>query len=139
MAAAPSIDDLNSHLDSICLEHNIRRERSARHGRAYKVRGGGHYIRIPEIRSRLGYLIGLHELGHLIGPGRSAPRLEAEANAWKWALSETLVEPTPANLRAIGKRLSGYQRWAENRQYRKHPPRFPPPEHDFWAMVIWAK
>jgi len=136
---SPAIADLDAHIDSLCLEHSIRRELSARRGRAFRVRGGGtNYIRIPAIKSRLGYLIGLHELGHLIGRGRSAPRLESEANAWKWALAETLVEPTPANMRAIGRRLLNYQRWAEDRQHRKHPPRFPPPEHDFWRMVTWT-
>jgi hypothetical protein len=136
--ADPAIADLDAHLESICLERGIRREASSRRGRAFHVVGGAHYIRIPPVRSRLGYLIGLHELGHLIGPGRSAPRLEAEANAWKWALGETIVEPTPANLKAIGRRLLSYRIWAENRQHRKHPPRFPPPEHDFWRMVAWS-
>jgi hypothetical protein len=87
----------------------------------------------------MSYLVALHELGHIVGRGRSAPKLECEANAWKWALERAIIEPTPANLRGIGRRLRSYQRWAARLQKRrKNPPRLPAPEHDFWRMAAWA-
>ena len=82
--------------------------------------------------------IALHEIGHLVGRGRSAPRLESEANAWLWALQHSAVEPTPATKRSISKRLRGYLAWAQNRQYRKVPPRIPERDHPFWALLELA-
>ena len=92
-------------------------------------------ISVPPIRGQVSYFIALHEIGHLIGPGRSAPRLESEANAWLWALSHSVVEPTPATRRSIARRLRGYLEWARNRQYRRVPPRIPPREHPFWRLL----
>src|SRR5262249_30650202 len=82
--------------------------------------------------------IALHEIGHLVGRGRSAPRLESEANAWLFALEHSVVEPTPATKRSISRRLRGYLEWARNRQHRRVPPRIPPREHAFWALLDLA-
>ena len=89
----------------------------------------------PRSAGQVSYFIALHEIGHLVGPGRSAPRLEAEANAWLWALAHSAVEPTPATRRSIARRLRGYLEWAQNRQYRRVPPRIPPREHAFWDLL----
>ena len=77
----------------------------------------------------------LHEIGHLIGPGRSGTRLEKEAAAWRWALHESVVEPTDACRRRIGRRLRSYVSWAQPRQYRHRPPVIPPPESAFWRLL----
>lgn len=118
----------------LCEEYGIVVSGASSRGRAIRYMGGGLEIAIPEIRGQVSYLIALHEIGHLIGPGRSAPRLESEANAWLWALRTCEVEPTQASLRSIGKRLDGYLEWALARQHRRHPPRIPPEDHPFWRL-----
>ncbi|MFM8528041.1 MAG: hypothetical protein ACKOPI_08465 [bacterium] len=130
----PGVALLDAHVRDLCEEHDIAIAGASSRGRAIRYVGGGLEIAIPEIRGQVTYLIALHEIGHLVGAGRSAPRLEAEANAWVWALDHTEVEPTEASLRSIGKRLDGYLEWALARQHRKHPPRIPPPEHVFWRL-----
>jgi hypothetical protein len=49
-----------------------------------------------------------------------------------------VVDPTPATLRSISRRLRGYLDWARNRQHRRVPPRIPPREHAFWSMLELA-
>ena len=63
------------------------------------------------------------------------PQTAAEANAWLWALDNSIVEPTAATLRSISNRLRGYLAWARNRQHRRVPPRIPPREHPFWRLL----
>lgn len=130
----PGVALLDAHVRDLCEEYDIAIAGASSRGRAIRYVGGGLEIAIPEIRGQVTYLIALHEIGHLVGAGRSAPRLEAEANAWVWALDHTEVEPTEASLRSIGKRLDGYLEWALARQHRKHPPRIPPPDHVFWRL-----
>ena len=134
----PGIVFLEAHVRELCEEYGIEIAGASRRGRAIRYVGGDLVIAIPEIRGQVSYLVALHEIGHLIGPGRSAPRLEAEANAWVWALRATTVEPTEASLRSIGRRLDGYLQWALNRQHRKHPPRIPPEGHIFWRLRSYS-
>lgn len=131
----PGMVALEAHVAELCERHGIGLAGASRRGRAIRWRGGKREIAIPEIRGQVSYFIALHEIGHLVGPGRSRPRLEAEANAWLWALDNAAVEPTPATLRSISRRLRGYLEWARNRQHRRVPPRIPPREHAFWAML----
>lgn len=137
--AAPSsrqgADQMEAHIKALCNHHGIEWNATSRRGKAIRWRGGRREIAVPLIRGQVSYFIALHELGHLVGKGRSAPRLEAEANAWIWALENSAVEPTAATLRSISRRLRGYLAWAKNRQHRKHPPRIPAPDHEFWALL----
>ncbi len=126
---------MEAHVAELCRRHGIELTGSSARGRAIRWRGGRLAISIPEIRGQVSYFIALHEIGHLVGRGRSAPRLEAEANAWLWALEQTAVAPTDATLRSISKRLRGYLEWARNRQHRRVPPRIPPREHPFWTLL----
>ncbi len=126
---------MEAHIEQLCAAHDIELAGSSGRGRAIRWRGGRLQISIPPIRGQVSYFIALHEIGHLVGPGRSAPRLESEANAWLWALRNTAVEPTPATLRSISRRLDGYLQWARNRQYRKVPPRIPERDHAFWSLL----
>jgi hypothetical protein len=126
---------MESHITQLCQDHEIELGPASARGRAIRWRGGRLQIAIPEIRGQVSYFIALHEIGHLVGKGRSAPRLEAEANAWVWALDHAALEPTDATLRSISKRLSGYLQWAQNRQHRRVPPRIPPRDHVFWQML----
>lgn len=129
------VETMEAHVEELCAQHGIELAGSSARGRAIRWRGGRLEISIPPIRGQVSYFIALHEIGHLVGPGRSAPRLEAEANAWLWALQHTAVEPTAATLRSIVRRLEGYLAWAQNRQYRKVPPRIPEPGHAFWSLL----
>ena len=112
---------MEAHIADLCREHEIALAGSSARGRAIRWRGGRREISVPPIRGQVSYFIALHEIGHLIGRGRSAPRLESEANAWLWALDHSVVEPTPATRRSIARRLRGYLEWARNRQYRRCP------------------
>ena len=129
---------MNAHIEDLCRSHGIELAGASQRGRAIRWRGGRLEIAVPEIRGQVSYFIALHEIGHLVGRGRSAPRLEAEANAWLWALENAAVEPTAATKRSISRRLRGYLAWAENRQYRRVPPRIPPREHPFWRLLELA-
>jgi hypothetical protein len=132
------VDLMEAHVEELCREHGIELAGASSRGRAIRWRGGRLEISIPPIRGQVSYFIALHEIGHLVGRGRSAPRLESEANAWLWALDHSVVEPTPATLRSISRRLRGYLDWARNRQYRRIPPRIPPREHPFWSLLELA-
>jgi hypothetical protein len=132
------VDLMEAHIEDLCREHGIELVGASSRGRAIRWRGGRLEISIPPIRGQVSYFLALHEIGHLVGRGRSAPRLESEANAWLWALDHGVVEPTPATLRSISRRLRGYLDWARNRQYRRVPPRIPPHDHPFWALLELA-
>ena len=132
------VDLMQAHVEDLCHEHGIQLAGASSRGRAIRWQGGRLEISIPPIRGQVSYFIALHEIGHLVGRGRSAPRLESEANAWLWALDHSLVKPTPATLRSISRRLRGYLEWARNRQYRRIPPRIPPREHPFWSLLDLA-
>lgn len=129
------VDDMEAHVEELCAEHGIELAGASQRGRAIRWRGGRLEIAIPPIKGQVSYFIALHEIGHLVGRGRSKPRLESEANAWVWALQNAAFEPTDATLRSISKRLNGYLAWARNRQYRRVPPRIPEPDHVFWRML----
>jgi hypothetical protein len=132
------VDLMEAHVEDLCREHGIQLAGASSRGRAIRWQGGKLEISIPPIRGQVSYFIALHEIGHLVGRGRSAPRLESEANAWLWALDHSVVKPTPATLRSISRRLRGYLEWARNRQYRRIPPRIPPREHPFWSLLELA-
>ena len=129
---------MEAHVADLCREHGIGLVGASSRGRAIRWRGGGLEISIPPIRGQVSYYIALHEIGHLVGRGRSAPRLESEANAWLWALQHSVVEPTAATRRSISRRLRGYLEWARNRQHRRVPPRIPPRGHPFWELLELA-
>lgn len=133
-ARRPGVARLEAHVLALCEEYGIEIEGRSDRGRALRYRGGHLAVRLPEVRGQVTYLICLHEIGHLVGRGRSAPRLEAEANAWIWALENTAVDPTTASLRSIARRLDGYLEWALARQHRRTPPRIPPRDHPFWSL-----
>jgi hypothetical protein len=129
---------MEAHVEQLCRENGIQLAGASSRGRAIRWRGGKLEISIPPIRGQVSYFIALHEIGHLVGRGRSAPRLESEANAWIFALENSVVKPTPATLRSISRRLHGYLAWARNRQYRRVPPRIPPRDHPFWSLLDLA-
>jgi hypothetical protein len=132
---------LDRHVDELCELHGIDR-RSGSRGRAEVHRRNRRRtiaIRIPPVRGQVTYFVALHEIGHLVGPGRSGTRLEKEAAAWRFALHEACVLPSDACRRRIGKRLRSYVTWAELRQYRRRPPVLPEPGSDFWRLLAYLE
>jgi hypothetical protein len=133
----PTPAELDAHIGWLCDVHGIER-RDGRRGLAYRRGPAGRRrpgIRIPPIRSQITYAVALHEIGHLIGPGRSGTRLEKEAAAWRWALANSMVELSDHARRSAGRRLRSYVIWAEHRQHRTRPPRIPPAASPFWALL----
>ena len=132
---------LDRHVDELCSAHGIVRLGGSR-GRAEVHRRNGRRtvaIRVPQVRGQVTYFVALHEIGHLVGPGRSGPRLEKEAAAWRWALAAALVEPTDACRRRLGVRLRSYVTWAERCRQRKRPPVLPAPESSFWGLLTYLE
>jgi hypothetical protein len=132
---------LDRHVDELCELHGIVRLSGTR-GRAEVHRRNGRRtvaIRIPPVRGQVTYFVALHEIGHLVGSGRSGTRLDKEAAAWRFALLEARVQPTDACRRRIGKRLRSYVTWAELRQHRRRPPVVPPPESSFWSLLAYLE
>jgi len=132
---------LDRHVDELCARHGIVRLSGSR-GRAEVHRRNGRRtaaIRVPPIRGQVTYFVALHEIGHLVGPGRSGTRLEKEAAAWRFAFGEARVEPTDACRRRIGRRLRSHVTWAELRQHRRRPPVLPATESPFWALLAYLE
>jgi len=136
-----SAASLDRHVDELCELNGIVRLNGTR-GRAEVHRRNGRRtiaIRIPPVRGQVTYFVALHEIGHLVGPGRSGTRLDKEAAAWRFALREARVQPTDACRRRIGKRLRSYVTWAELRQHRRRPPVVPPPDSPFWSLLAFLE
>jgi hypothetical protein len=141
VAGTVSAVALDRHVDALCDAYGVVRLTGSR-GRAEIHRRGGKrtkVIRIPPVRGQVTYFVALHELGHLVGPGRSGRRLEKEAAAWRWALTVSLVQPTDACRRRIGKRLRSYLTWAERCQHRRNPPALPSPDSPFRALLAFLE
>ena len=136
---------LDLHIDDLCARHGIRRVDGR--GRAVVIRirhrdGRSERrleIRVPPVRGQVSYFVALHEIGHLVGAGRSGRRLESEEAAWRFALTEALVTPTDSTRRRIGKRLRSYVTWAELRSRRRRPPSIPPAQDPFWELLAWLE
>ena len=138
MSRLLTVADLDAHVEQLCAQHCIERLDGGRRAIAFRrgPRGGRtRGIRIPPVKSHVTYAVALHEIGHLVGPGRSGTRLEKEAAAWRWALENAVVELSDAARQSAARRLRSYVAWAENRQHRKTPPRIPPPESAFWSVL----
>lgn len=138
-------ETLDRHVDDLCAAYGIRRVGGR--GRAVVVRvrhrNGRRErrleIRVPPVRGQVSYFVALHEIGHLVGAGRSGRRLEREAAAWRFALEEALVAPTDTTRRRIGTRLRSYVTWAELRARRRQPPTIPPAHDPFWQLLAWLE
>lgn len=136
---------LDLHIDDLCTRYGI--ERVSGRGRAVVIRVRHRdgrterrlEIRVPPVRGQVSYFVALHEIGHLVGDGRSGRRLETEEAAWRFALQVAIVPPTDSTRRRIGKRLRSYVVWAELRARRRRPPFLPPPHDPFWDLLAWLE
>ncbi len=138
-------ETLDTHIDDVCAAHGIRRVPGR--GRAVVIRvrhRDGRIerrleIRVPRVRGQVTYFVALHEIGHLVGVGRSGRRLEREEAAWRFALAAAIVAPTDSTRRRLGKRLRSYVTWAELRARRRRPPFIPPAHASFWDLLAWLE
>jgi hypothetical protein len=116
----------------LCREHDvIIRERRSAGGRATPSL---RMISIGAVSGVVSYYVALHEIGHVIGRGRSAPKLECEANAWQWAIDHAAVTPSPAVRNKIVRCLGSYHA-RHVRMSRSRYVRFPPAGHVFWKLA----
>lgn len=73
------------------------------------------FIAAPPITDTRAYLAWMHELGHVeTSRGRDPrwDRLDAEADAWLWALEHSLVEPDQEDWAYIRDSLESYGRYS---------------------------
>jgi hypothetical protein len=133
--------DLERHVRALAARGNVELVVSAtRRPRAFRAspsRGRRARVVVPPVRGQVSYLVALHELGHVLSRGNASMRqLEREADAWRFALRHTLVDPTPATARSLLRSLESYLRRAEARARRGDRIRavIPAPESDFWRL-----
>lgn len=120
-------DDMARHVAAICRDEDIRVLSHSRGGRASKSHK---IIAIRPVKSAITYAVALHELGHVLGPWQSQPRLYAEAGAWKWA-KEVAGVWTPSMEEKMSRSLHSYVLWAERRAPRI---KLPEDDHEFWVL-----
>jgi hypothetical protein len=120
------------------VDVEISMTRRARAFRASPSRGRRAKIVVAPIRGQVSYFVALHELGHLLSPGnRSLRQLEREADAWRFALAHSRVEPTPATARSLSRSLQSYLLRAERRTVLGYRTKALIPDRDsfFWAVL----
>jgi hypothetical protein len=118
---------MRRHVETICRDEGIRVLPHSRGGRASREH---RIIAIRPVKSAITYAVALHELGHVLGPWQSQPRLHAEAGAWKWA-KEVAHVWTPVMEEKMSRSLHTYVLWAERRRGVKMPDE----GHEFWALL----
>lgn len=91
-------------------------------------------VAIGPVTGVVSYYVALHEIAHCVGRGRSAPKLECEANAWQWAIDNAIVPPTPAVRKGIARRLRSYHARHVRQAHRSYR-RFPAAGHVFWKLA----
>ncbi|MEN3974457.1 hypothetical protein [Emcibacter sp. SYSU 3D8] len=121
-------EDMRQHVAAICRDENIRVLPHSRGGRASRTH---RIIAIRPVKSAITYAVALHELGHVLGPWQSQPRLYAEAGAWKWA-REVAGIWTPTMDVKMSRSLHSYVLWAERRAPRV---KLPEDDHEFWILL----
>jgi hypothetical protein len=128
-----------AHVRSLAYSANIELEEYTGGGCAVPARRA---IWIRPVTGMVSYYVALHEIGHLIGRGRAAPKLEQEANAWDWAIANAGFPPTPGVRRGIERRLRSYLRRHARMALRRRV-RWPEPSHVFWTLAnatpTWSK
>src|SRR5258708_1675211 len=126
------VEQMECHVGMLCCEKDIIViYKEGADGRAFrKMRG----IRIPPIKSQITYVIALHDIGHIIGKGRSKRRLESEGAAWQYVLDTTIVPLRKATYRRMLKYLDSYLTHNEARMAIGLRAKFtlPPPESPLW-------
>lgn len=122
------VDDMRAHIGALCVRHNVAVGTHSRGGNASRR---GRFINIRPVKSAITYAVALHELGHVLGPWQSQPRLYKEAGAWRWALENAMIWSAPMQ-KTMVRSLMSYLKWQRRRS--KYV-RLPEADHDFWRLV----
>jgi hypothetical protein len=97
------------HLDTLCDEHNVLGEyqpKGSTHARAYPEQ---RQVLIPRTTMIRSYYLTLHEIAHcVLGFDHDRPAALQEAEAWQWAISQSIEPPTPGLKRMMFKALWHY-------------------------------
>lgn len=123
-----------NHIRELCQQHGVTigsHSSGGRAGRKFRI------IWIRPVKSAITYATALHELGHILGPWQSQPRLFQEAGAWKWAMENAKVW-TSVMHRDMVKCLTSYLSWAKRKHARnvRNAPIIPPEGHEFWDLLV---
>lgn len=139
MTTISDVGRMNRHVKLICSKRDIELRFDRKRGGRANVRG--RVVSTAPIKSIVTYYIALHEVGHIIGRGRSGRLLEREYAAWKFALDRAIFPPDVAVWRTVTAGLGSYlynaqtrAQWADARGSR-HPVHLPAPDHPVWALM----
>jgi hypothetical protein len=130
--------DIAKHIDELCEKHQITiLTRSSHGGRASKR---DRTISIKPVKTQRTYITALHEVGHIVGRGRSGTRLQQEAAAWQYVLDTSIVELAAGTYRAMLRFLGTYLKASERAARRKTGRYVLPNENDpFWTTYNLIK
>lgn len=104
---ATEADAMNAHVMSLAEEHDIE-VYWVPTAEAAVARAKISQIGIPDVTNVDTYYLALHEIGHVVGRGRSKPILEREANAWAYAIETAKWPPTEEVREMIKTYLGSY-------------------------------
>jgi hypothetical protein len=126
------------HIQSLAREHDV--EIVIRKGSRGRASRRQRLIKIPAVRGQVSYLVALHELGHIVG---RYPKLrhDREVAAWRWALDNSIDEPTAASYERIAESLASYASCAHNGRGRGWRMKHSPLLDEFLAEIAprWMK
>jgi hypothetical protein len=135
-----------AHIRDLAADHGIRIVLGAVEGH-WSADTRKRLVEIGPVVDLVGYCSALHEIGHIVGRGRSAPKVEAEANAWVYAI-ETAQWPLDDAVRnEIETALRSYWPWgeltdedwaeieAERGRHEYRSPRPPARDYPFWQSA----
>src|SRR5947209_5267937 len=121
------------HVEDLGAEHGITvRERASYGGWASKK---SRTICIKPVKTQRSYVVALHEIGHIVGRGRSGTRLEQEAAAWRFVLDRSVVALAPATYARMQRYLESYL-WKAERSRRLS---VPDAASEFWTVYARIK
>ncbi len=107
------------HVNALLSQHGIAVEwRERTKARAWRK---SRRVRLEPVRGASTYATALHEIGHVVGP-QSGPRLNKEAQAWRWA-EQNAMEWTEGMKRLASRCIESYLAWCERKRGAWIPPR----------------
>ena len=92
-------------------------------------------VMVRPVRGPSTYFAAMHELGHIVGPGRSGHKLEREAMAWNWAFGAAIRKPTKTVRHHVAKCLRSYLYAGRRRSGLRQGMIEPPEHHVFWQLA----
>jgi hypothetical protein len=129
--------DMAAHIEALAAEHDVGITIVTAEGFIAFARPRPRRIWIPPVVDLVAYYTALHELGHVVGKGRSKPKLEAEANAWvyairtaRWPLTDEVRNSIRDALRSYGGGVPILKSGRPGQKWRPEPP----VGHAFWSL-----